>query len=159
MVVKRSKLNPAAQITAGLIQLRHYFPNGKVIRKTINSLEWEVDLQPTSLSKTYRIRLQYQVGNTPKIYVVIPEHLEKHSCEKKLPHVYSDEKQQLCLFFPKAHEWNEHMMIAKTIIPWASEWFQFYELWLATGEWFGEGFHPKVKEDAASRYCPQSNNR
>lgn len=33
--------------------------------------------------------------------------------------------------------------IADTLVPWASEWLLFYELWLATdGQWLGEGEHP-----------------
>ncbi|MDY0295864.1 MAG: hypothetical protein RB296_00975 [Acidobacteriota bacterium] len=40
------------------------------------------------------------------------------------------------------------MIIAKTIVPWASEWLIFYELWLATGEWLGGGIHAGTyKED------------
>ena len=33
------------------------------------------------------------------------------------------------------------MTIAKTILPWTSEWLVHYQLWLATGEWHGGGIH------------------
>jgi hypothetical protein len=48
----------------------------------------------------------------------------------------------LCLFLGN-HEWHESIPIADTLVPWASEWLFFYELWLATGEWLGEGEHPR----------------
>ena len=30
----------------------------------------------------------------------------------------------------------------KLIVPWAAEWFWFFEHWLVTGEWLGGGSHP-----------------
>lgn len=46
-----------------------------------------------------------------------------------------------CELTPYHHgtEWNSGMLIANTIIPWASGWLFFYEFWLATGQWFGGG--------------------
>jgi hypothetical protein len=31
------------------------------------------------------------------------------------------------------------MLLADSIVPWASEWLFFYEFWLVTGEWDGGG--------------------
>ena len=50
---------------------------------------------------------------------------------------------RLCLHFPG--EWDPRMLISETIIPWASEWLYFHELWLATGEWHGGGHNPSPK--------------
>ena len=62
--------------------------------------------------------------------------------DKELPHVYSQKEQRLCLYYPRGRcAWNSSMGIAKTIMPWTSEWLFFYELWLATGEWLGGGIH------------------
>src|SRR5262245_50222071 len=48
----------------------------------------------------------------------------------------------LCLFLGN-REWHQSIPIADTLVPWASEWLLFYELWLATGgQWLGEGEHP-----------------
>jgi hypothetical protein len=48
----------------------------------------------------------------------------------------------LCLFLGN-REWHVSIPIADTLVPWASEWLLFYELWLATGgPWLGEGEHP-----------------
>ena len=38
-------------------------------------------------------------------------------------------------------KWNERKMIAKTIIPWTSEWLFHYEIWVTTGTWHGGGIH------------------
>ncbi len=39
------------------------------------------------------------------------------------------------------------MTLADTILPWASLWLFYYEVWLATGEWVGGGEHPGERED------------
>jgi hypothetical protein len=31
------------------------------------------------------------------------------------------------------------MLLSQTILPWASEWLFYYELWLASDTWFGDG--------------------
>lgn len=58
-----------------------------------------------------------------------------------LPHTFFGD--ELCLYY--GNDWEEHTPIAKTIIPWASEWLYHYEIWLFTGEWTGGGIHPGVK--------------
>ena len=144
MEVKR--LNPKAQIVAEIGQLKRYFPSGRVINETTDSLTWEVRLQPTELSRVYTIKLKYKVGDFPRVYVTDPFPLERYPGKDFLAHVYSTSKQELCLYMRGTGEWSRHKMIAKTVIPWAAEWLQFYELWLATGEWYGEGIHPQVKD-------------
>lgn len=64
--------------------------------------------------------------------------------QAKLPHVYSTVDQKICLYYPKIGEWKETMFIAKTLVPWASEWLFFYEIWVLTGEWRGGGIHHEV---------------
>jgi hypothetical protein len=142
------KYNPAALLFAEVGALKRYFPSGEFAKRTSVSFEWEVSFQPTPLSKQYRIKLTYKVNDIPKVYVIEPEKLELFPEKDKLPHVYSTAKQKLCLYFPKAHEWKPGMMVAKTIVPWASEWLQYYELWLATGNWLGGGVH--IDEDGKS---------
>jgi hypothetical protein len=34
------------------------------------------------------------------------------------------------------------MLIADSVVPWASEWLFFYEIWLPSGEWHGGGEWP-----------------
>lgn len=68
---------------------------------------------------------------------------------KRLPHVFSGN--ELCLFRYKYFEWDSSMIIATTILAWASLWLLYYEIWLATGAWCGSNQeHPgddTLKED------------
>ena len=117
-----------------------------------NEMTWEADITPSPISKTYKLRIKYILGKKPVIRVIseVLERLEN----QKLPHVYSDEKQELCLYYPKFGEWHSGMFIAETIVPWASEWLYFYENWLITGEWHGGGKHPEEskKKEKFSNY-------
>ena len=56
----------------------------------------------------------------------------------KLPHVYGSDT--LCLCYPC--EWDSTKLIARTLVPWASEWLLYYEFWRATGMWLGGGHEP-----------------
>ncbi|MFC1497344.1 hypothetical protein ACFLS1_02580 [Verrucomicrobiota bacterium] len=103
-------------------------------------LDWTGVLIPTPLSSSYVVNIVYMKGWHPKTFVREPK-LDTIS-GKRLPHVYNHDEQRLCLYFsPDSKEWNSSMSIARTIVPWASEWLYFYELWLATGEWLGGGIH------------------
>ena len=42
-------------------------------------------------------------------------------------------------------EWNPTMLLSRTIVPWASEWLLFYELWVITGVWLGGGIEHSRK--------------
>ena len=87
--------------------------------------------------------------NAPKIYVVRPEKLRLATGQDKLPHVFSTPEQQICLFYPGFKEWLPSNLLARTIVPWASEWLMFYELWLITGEWLVGGIdHTSRKQSS-----------
>lgn len=59
-----------------------------------------------------------------------------------LPHLQFNstrpEDSALCLYHPAANEWNNTMLIADTVLPWASEWLLHYELWHLDGVWRGK---------------------
>jgi hypothetical protein len=122
--------------------LKSLYPDG-VNSIERNRLVWCGEIIPTPLSQTYKVKLVYERLGVPKLYVVEPQLILPK--DRKWPHLY--EKDRLCLYFPG--EWKSRMSLATTIIPWASEWFAFYEIWLATGEWRGGGRHP----------APSSRNR
>ena len=127
-------------------RLRQVFPDSAVeIRK--GRLTWIGDLQPSDLSAVYSTGLEYQLGGMPKVFVIAPA-LQKRE-GKRPPHLYPDDC--LCLYFPRADEWTASMMLADTIVPWISEWLLHYEIWLATGKWFGGGIHPKAPTVARQR--------
>jgi len=66
------------------------------------------------------------------MYVIAPE-LQTDD-RGRLPHVWDDGS--LCL--SAAGEWKPSYFYVDTVIPWASEWLFFYELWKATGIWMGD---------------------
>lgn len=115
------------------------FPTGEVKSQTLRRLKWEMDIVPSPNSSTYRIRIDYTIGTPPKVYVIDPAVLKKADGATLLPHVFDTEKQHLCLFYGRFGEWDASMFLSQTIVPWASEWLNFYELWVITGEWLGEG--------------------
>lgn len=128
------------------LQLKKEFPNSICTIKR-SELAWIGDLQPTALSLTYRIRIEYQIDGNPSVHLVHPK-LERR--EGMLPpHLYPHER--LCLFLPGGYEWNGQMALVDTIVPWAAEWLMHYEIWLATGEWCGGGIHPSPAEKLEHR--------
>lgn len=125
-------------------KIKHFFPNSKVSLSQ-NIMTWKCTITPSPLSASYDIKLSYKQGEHPNVYVVAPK-LALHPGAKKLPHVYSTEKQWLCIYFRRGREWRSNMHIADTIIPWTSEWLWHYECWFITGEWHGGGIHRDVTE-------------
>jgi hypothetical protein len=93
------------------------------------------------MSDSYNIRVRLIVGWNPVVRILKPE-LTIRKGFKTLPHINADGS--LCLHV--LGEWQPWMFVAETIIPWASSWLYFYEVWLATGAWFGGGTHPEKIE-------------
>jgi hypothetical protein len=122
--------------------LRHFFPDStlKIVRFG-KGLIWEGKLQPSELSMAYDVRIEYNLGKDPDVYVINPKPLLLAKEAAKLPHIYDHEKQHLCIYHRRMNEWNKRKMIAKTIIPWTCEWLLHYEIWVATGTWHGGGIH------------------
>lgn len=97
-------------------------------------------LRPVDISDNYNIRLEYQVGLRPKVWVDGLPAREAKPSGKLIPHRYADGT--ICLYY--GNEWTSDKVIAQTIMPWLLEWLFFYEGWLATGEWQGGGIHPEI---------------
>ncbi|MCX4763923.1 hypothetical protein OG562_23765 [Streptomyces sp. NBC_01275] len=100
-------------------------------------------LQPTPVSRNYTVRIVYRHRRRPLITVTDPP-LALHPDATALPHVYPDG--DLCLHLPG--EWQEHMFLADTILPWTSAWLLHYELWLVLGHWTGTGDEHAVPSPA-----------
>lgn len=96
-------------------------------------LTWRGRLQPTRLSRYYLVSFDYVGNNFPVVRVLDPP-LEP-TVEHLLPHVFRDGT--LCLH--ERHEWRPDMRLVETIIAWTCEWLYFYEIWLGTKLWFGDG--------------------
>lgn len=102
-------------------------------------LIWLASLQPSPLSRIYSVRLEYALGGSaPQVKVLEPD-LRGDGVER-LPHVFS--RDVLCLCYP--WQWNDGKLIARTVVPWASEWLLHYELWKVDGRWHGGGHEPAV---------------
>ena len=117
------------------------FSNCRVHRGGV--LYWAVEVTPTALSETYKVRIEYRLPKHPITTVVSPAlQVPKHEFHDV--HRYSDGS--LCLYWPNGQEFDAGMLLAYTVVPWAIEWLFFYELWLATGQWLGGGIRLKKGE-------------
>lgn len=83
------------------------------------------------------VEIRYEISYRPVIHVLCPK-LSTWGELTRQPHTFRDGHQ--------AHEWNGNKLIATTIIPWTCLWLAFYETWLDTGCWLGEGTHPDLPE-------------
>lgn len=93
------------------------------------------------------MQVSYRLGKRPRVHVVEPQ-LRKNYKGEAVPHLHADSS--LCLYYPKYGEWRPSLSVADTIIPWASLWLYYYEVWLAVGEWLGGGIsHDGPKLTAA----------
>jgi len=127
---------PPISLPAQQGHLLRRYPNSRVVRRR-ERLLWSGTLTPAEYTATYELLIDHQIGKPPLVYVVRPR--LRLVDGQGLPHVYL--LNTLCLFLGN-REWHQSIPIADTLVPWASEWLLFYELWLATGgKWLGEGEH------------------
>lgn len=130
-------------LTVQRMALRSAFPESHIVVKP-SELIWKGLITPTPMSQTYHVEVSYKLNSSPKVRVIEPvlETRDGKRCEHLYPGDY------LCLFFPG--QWDGSMLIADTILPWASEWLMYYEIWIATGLWEGGGFHPVTPKQRKS---------
>lgn len=118
---------------------------------------WRGCLNPTPLSPSYPVRVQYDLGMSPRVY---PACVLAGRDGASPPHVYP--KGHLCLHQPKYRDWSASMPVSKTVVPWAALWFYFYESWLITGEWAAKEEHPSpgmAKEEFLARPIEKPTSR
>lgn len=136
--MKIKKLPVAMQ--AGM--LKHMFPGSAVSTSADHGLTWIHSIRPSSLGELYKVKLTYTIGSEPNCYIVTPSPLILAEGATKLPHMYEQKRQKLCLYYPDGKEWNASMSIAQTIIPWIYDWLYHYEIWRSNGGvWTGGGVH------------------
>ena len=119
--------------------IKRYFPFGEIKKVSDKSLQWIGTLKSSPLGNEYKVKVVYEEGKLPNVYVLEPLPLPLADGKNFLPHVYDTKKQRLCLYYPDGKEWNKTKSIAQTIMIWAIEWLYHYEIWLVTGEWHGGG--------------------
>ena len=138
--------------------LRSYFPRTKIIRNGEKELTWVGTVIPSPLSASYTLRLHYNYKEGAKVYVVEPKPLALAEGKIVLPHVYSTPEQRLCLYYPGGNEWDIGMYYVKTLIPWACEWLNHYELWSSTGIWHGGGIHNETEAEKQANNQKEESN-
>jgi len=105
---------------------------------------WQAYFQPMALSARYLVEIHFKLGEHPNIFVREPD-LRELAPGKKIPHLYSQEDQTLCLYYPHGRRaWNATKAVANTIVVWATEWIIHFECWLSSDEWMGGGIHPTI---------------
>ena len=103
-------------------------------------LKWCFDAQPTPLSRSYRVSLVLEPGDTPEVKIVDPD-LRVLSGGRDLPHIYHN-PDRLCLYLPGTGQWDASKRLDLTIVPWTHLWLIYFEEWLVSDEWKGGGRHP-----------------
>lgn len=131
-----------------VIKMKAFHPQFKEQVKT-NKVTWVGSLKPSGLTSRYVIKVEYELGLSPRVSVVTPS-LRSRADGVRIPHIYKGNYP--CLYFPwsKEKEWTPNKHIAMTIIPWASLWLYYYEVWHATGVWEGGGIDHDVTEKRKS---------
>lgn len=146
-----SRVGRSAEPTLALqaFALRQLVPDGKT-RLRRSRLVWTGWVQPTPETTTYQLRIDMELRLTPSVRVLSPS-LKPNDCGL-LPHVYDDGT--LCV--SQAGDWRRGMLLTESLIPWACEWLTYYELWLATELWYGDGSDRLDTESQANILHPYS---
>lgn len=121
-------------LTQQAIRLQTVYPHLERPLVQRGRLLWAIPLQPTPISLTYTVAVDYKEHEPVRLYVLEPELVTRPG--KELPHTFTDDG-SLCLHYREFFAADD--FIADVLVPWASEWLLYYELWLATGEWHGGG--------------------
>jgi len=132
--------NPPLSMAIQVAGLQRLFGLG-VTRWDRSHLCWRGVLSPTEFSRKYAVELKYLRNKPPDVYVREPN-LMVLAGGRKLPHVYDQEKQQLCLYLPGCGYWTPDKPLASTVILWATLWLFHFEVWLVTDVFHGQGAHP-----------------
>ena len=123
-------------------RMKSLYPGLELVLWRRGLAKWKGWLQPVDFACAYFISISYRLQQPPVVHVLEPV-LVSNSKGEPVPHRFSDER--LCLYYPKYGEWRADMAIAETIVPWASRWLYYYEVWHATGEWLGGGIEHRPR--------------
>ena len=119
-------------------EVKRLYPSSEA-RCKCGTMEIILSLKPTDVSIDYKVRLVAQQGRKGVDIFVEEPRIGLYENGKKVPHLYANSS--LCLYYPEYQEWNYRDSWAETLIPWASLWLFYYEIWKDTGTWLGGGIH------------------
>lgn len=120
------------------IQAKHLkdeYPTGELVAD-YKMLRWVGTVSPRSHSLKYKVQLAYALSARRPVVRILEPDLRVISEGKRVPHLFDQEKQTLCLHYHGV--WKPNTLLAETIIPWAVMWTEYFEWWLATGKWHGD---------------------
>lgn len=114
-------------------------------------LSWAFVVRPTPLSRDYSLRIDYELGRRPEIFVDAPNLIELAD-GRRIPHLYvRTHPVSLCLYMRQKGDWDPSKPIDTHVVPWAVLWLFYFEHWLATDAWEGGGEHPPPSEEAPTK--------
>jgi hypothetical protein len=143
---------PALPIFVQAHLLKQCFP-GKKLKVTKRELVWEGHLRPSAISCIYTVKVQYTLGDLPKIYVLSPDLQAVADAVKPgrdIPHKYEKNPLRICIYHPSKNEWKASDSLASTVLPWTCMWLSFFEDWVFTDVWSGGGEHPTTTATEAN---------
>jgi len=99
----------------------------------------------------YILLVDWQFQTLPDVFVLYPSidmrnWLDIHTYGLQYNNIYHRRLPLICLWYPKKDEWMSDIPLVESVIPWAIEWTEFYELWLLSGVWYGRGEHPNPRQ-------------
>lgn len=142
------------------------WPEFKYHRPEPHKVIWEGCVK--GIERQFLISIEYSLplGGRKNLYRVMPivrvikpalipnVHARE---EAPLPHVYCHPDDitlsHLCLFDPRAREWDASMKISRTTVYWTIRWLAAYEIWEATGRWIGGGRHDENGIEPGERHA------
>lgn len=101
------------------------------------------------MARLYQVQIDYSQGDRPVVTVLDPD-LSRLADGRRIPHVYGERPMRLCLYLPRAREWQPGLRIDETIVPWTYLWLDYFEEWLWSNDWKGGGIHPGDDEAEAA---------
>jgi hypothetical protein len=129
---------------AQAIGLRNLFPNGETVLRR-RQVGWKGELSPDEYGRVYDVEMHYSVNGSPRVWVRSPD-LHALTGGRRLPHVYDQIEQRLCLYAPGFGCWTPSRAVCRTILPWTCYWLRLFELWLVTDVWHERGIHPTPRQ-------------
>lgn len=143
MIPRRPRLSLAQQ--KANLQLHHPSLVVSLGRQRLVAGGW---IHGSPITRRYRVRIEYRLGYHPRAFVIEPV-LERRHSGQPVAHTYGPNEP--CLYTKGLRDWVSSMYLGDSVVPWLMEWLVAYELWRATGNWFGGGTLPAGYDELGRR--------
>ena len=138
---KSLTFNPSYQLEAfQRLEERGYITDLTIKRGIRGTYYWEFNLAKITFLycsrkrekdfRQYRCKVKYERKVAPKVFILNPD------LPKSTNHMYKD--RSLCLYKPSNWQWQNYMQFDQDLFPNICTWLYHYEVWLKTGNWYGE---------------------